>query len=212
MKILHTTLGPIMTNCYIASDDAGNAAIIDPGANPARVIQILQENNLIPQYVLLTHGHFDHIGGAKGIVEKYPDVKIVIGEKDAPMLPAAINNKNWRQFITDQDYKDLKANLTVKEGDILTVGDLSFRVMETPGHTRGGVCYICEDCIFSGDTLFRHECGRTDLDGGDYPTILNSLKRLHDLEGDYNVLPGHEELTTLAEERRPNPYMREAVK
>ena len=212
MKILHTTLGPISTNCYFASDDVGNTAIIDPGANPARVVQILQENNLTPKYVLLTHGHFDHIGGAKGVVEKFPDVKIVIGEKDAPMLPAAINNKNWRQFISEEDYRDLNANITVKDGDTLTVGALVFRVIETPGHTRGGVCYICEDFIFSGDTLFKHECGRTDLDGGDYPTILRSLKRLHDLEGDYNVLPGHEELTTLSEERRANPYMREAVK
>ncbi|MBP1577323.1 MAG: MBL fold metallo-hydrolase, partial [Oscillospiraceae bacterium] len=98
------------------------------------------------------------------------------------------------------------------EGDIVKVGSLEFKVMATPGHTRGGVCYICEDCIFSGDTLFKHECGRTDLDGGSYPEILRSLKRLHDLEGDYNVLPGHDALSTLEEERRRNPYMREAVR
>ena len=84
--------------------------------------------------------------------------------------------------------------------------------METPGHTRGGVCYICEDCIFSGDTLFRQECGRTDLEGGSYPEILRSLKRLHDLEGDYNVLPGHEGFSMLSHERKYNPYMKEAVK
>ncbi len=212
MKLLHTTLGPISTNCYFAIDPNGETAIIDPGANPARVNQIIEENNLKPKYVLLTHGHFDHIGGAKGIVKKHPDVKIVIGEKDASMLPAAIKNANWRQFIKDEDYLDLKADILAREGDEFTVGEMTFRVIETPGHTRGGVCYICEDFIFSGDTLFKHECGRTDLDGGDYPTILRSLKKLHDLPGDYNVLPGHDELTTLGEERRYNPYMREALK
>lgn len=212
MKLLHTTLGPIGTNCYFAVDDNGNTAIIDPGANSTRVNQILEENKLTPKLILLTHGHFDHIGGAKGVVKNHPEVKIVIGEKDAPMLPAAINNSNWRQFITEEDYKGLKADITVCEGDELTVGTLVFKVIETPGHTRGGVCYICEDCIFSGDTLFRHECGRTDLDGGDYPTILRSLKRLYDLKGDFNVLPGHEELTTLEEERSCNHYMKEALK
>lgn len=212
MKLFHTALGPIGTNCYFAADDDGNTAIIDPGANSARVNQILEENKLAPKLILLTHGHFDHIGGAKGVVEKHPEVKIVIGEKDAPMLPAAINNPNWQEFITADDYKGLKADMTVHEGDELTVGELIFRVLETPGHTRGGVCYICEDCIFSGDTLFRHECGRTDLDGGDYPTILRSLKRLHDLKGDFNVLPGHDEISTLEEERRINPYMKEALK
>ncbi|MFV0498201.1 MAG: MBL fold metallo-hydrolase [Candidatus Fimivivens sp.] len=212
MKLLHTTLGPIQTNCYFAIAQNGETAIIDPGAHPARVNQIIEENNLTPQYILLTHGHFDHIGAAKGIVAKHPHVKIVIGEKDAPMLPAAIENSNWRQYISDENYLDLKADILTREGDTFTVGELTFRVIETPGHTRGGVCYICEDAIFTGDTLFKHECGRTDLEGGDYQTILRSLKRLHDLPGDYNVLPGHEALSTLAEERSHNPYMREALK
>ena len=161
---------------------------------------------------MLTHGHFDHIGAVKGIKAKHPGVKVYIGEKDAKMLPEAINNRNWREFITAEDYEGLKADVLLNEGDVVKVGSLEFKVMATPGHTRGGVCYICEDCIFSGDTLFKHECGRTDLDGGSYPEILRSLKRLHDIEGDYNVLPGHDALSTLEEERRRNPYMREAVR
>lgn len=212
MKLLHMTLGPIGTNCYFAVDDENNTVIIDPGANPARVNQILEENELKLGAVLLTHGHFDHIGGVKGIIKKHPEVKVYIGEKDAPMLPEAINNRNWREFITKEDYEELKADILLKDGDIVNVGSMEFKVISTPGHTRGGVCYICEDCIFTGDTLFRHECGRTDLDGGSYLEILRSLKKLHDLDGDYNVLPGHDMISTLEEERQLNPYMREAVK
>lgn len=212
MQVYHLTLGPIGTNCYLAADENGETAIIDPAANPARINQILEENNLIPKLILLTHGHFDHIGGALGVVKKHPEVKIAIGEQDAPMLPKAIHNRNWQQFITAEDYEGLAADLLLHEGDELQVGSMAFRVMETPGHTRGGVCYLCDNLLFSGDTLFRCECGRTDLDGGDYPTILRSLKRLHDLEGEWQVLPGHEELSLLSYERLNNPYMKEALR
>lgn len=212
MKLMHITLGPIGTNCYFAIDEDNTTAIIDPGANPARVNRLIEENNLKPVAILLTHGHFDHIGAVKGLVKIYPEIKVYIGALDAPMLPAAINNRSWREFITKEDYEGLKADVLVGEGDEIKVGSLIFKVMATPGHTRGGVCYICEDCIFSGDTLFRFECGRTDLDGGDYNEMLRSLKRLHDLEGNYHVLPGHEELSTLEDERKGNHYMREALK
>lgn len=118
----------------------------------------------------------------------------------------------WAPYIDEDDYTGLSATRLVKEGDVVRAGTLEFSVLDTPGHTRGGVCYLCGDCLFSGDTLFRFECGRTDLDGGDYQTILRSLKKLHDLPGDYRVLPGHDALSTLEEERRGNPYMKEAVR
>lgn len=212
MKLLHTTLGPICTNCYFVVDDDNNTTIIDPGANPARVNQLLEENNLTPKAILLTHGHFDHTGAVMGIKKKHPQVKAYIGEKDAPMLPKTMENSNWKSHITKEDYEGLTADILVHDGDEIVVGELKFKAIETPGHTRGGMCYICEDCIFSGDTLFRHECGRCDLDGGDFSVMLHSLKRLYDLEGNYNVLPGHDELTTLDEERKNNRYMKEALK
>lgn len=211
MKLMHTTLGPIFTNCYFVVDNDKNTVIIDPGANPARVNQLLEENELVPKAILLTHGHFDHIGAVKGIKAKHPEVRVYIGEKDVPMLSSALDNRNWRMHIDPKDYEGLSADVPVHDGDEITVGGLTFKAMETPGHTLGGMCYICEDCIFSGDTLFRHECGRCDLEGGDYSEMLRSLKRLHDLKGDYNVLPGHDELTTLQEERNNNRYMKEAM-
>lgn len=211
MTIYQTQLGPIATNCYIVADEEKNAAVVDPGAEAARVKKILDDHQLRLRAVLLTHGHFDHIGGIKGLIEAFPDAEVVIGEKDAPMLakkPGAM----WTPYIDEDDYTGLSATRLVKEGDAVQVGALEFSVLDTPGHTRGGVCYLCGDCLFSGDTLFRFECGRTDLDGGDYPTILRSLKKLHDLPGDYRVLPDHDALSTLEEERRGNPYMKEAVR
>ena len=201
----------IRDSCYIVADEEKNAAVVDPGAEAARVKKILDDHQLRLRAVLLTHGHFDHIGGIKGLIEAFPDAEVVIGEKDAPMLaqkPGAM----WTPYIDEDDYTGLSATRLVKEGDAVQVGALEFSVLDTPGHTRGGVCYLCGDCLFSGDTLFRFECGRTDLDGGDYPTILRSLKKLHDLPGDYRVLPGHDALSTLEEERRGNPYMKEAVR
>lgn len=211
MTIYQTRLGPIATNCYIVADADQNTAVIDPGADAARVNQMIEEHGLTPRVILLTHGHFDHIGGVKGIVTRYPDVEVVIGEHDAPML-SIMPGRMWDPYIDKDDYTGLRADRLVREGDVVKAGSLEFSVIDTPGHTRGGVCYLCEDCLFSGDTLFRFECGRTDLDGGDYPTILKSLKKLHDLPGNYRVLPGHEELSSLEEERRGNPYMKEALR
>ncbi len=211
MTIYQTRVGPIETNCYVVADPDGNAAVIDPGAEGERVNRILDEHHFQLAAILLTHGHFDHIGGVKKLLAAHPQAEVVIGEKDAPMLgnkPGAM----WTPYIDLNDYTDLRATRLVREGDVIQVGSLSFAVLDTPGHTRGGVCYLCEDCLFSGDTLFRFECGRTDLDGGDYPTILRSLRKLHDLPGNYRVLPGHDELSSLEEERQGNPYMKEAVR
>ncbi len=211
MNIYQTQLGPIATNCYLVADAQKNTAIVDPGADGERVNQILEQHRLTPKAILLTHGHFDHIGGVKKIVSAHPDVRVIIGASDEPMLstkPGAM----WTAYIDEEDYTDLRADRLVGEGDVVEVGSLRFAVLDTPGHTRGGVCYLCEDCLFSGDTLFRFECGRTDLDGGDYPTILKSLKKLYDLPGDFRVLPGHDQISTLEEERRGNPYMKEALR
>lgn len=210
MKLFHICVGPIATNCYILADRKGDAAVVDPGDEAPKIIALLNEHGLTPRKILLTHGHFDHIGGIKRLKEQYPGLEVCIGKKDAPMLVRGIAHLRWAAYVKAEDYTDLKADVELSEGDLVTAGSMSFQVMETPGHSRGGVCYLCAPYLFSGDTLFLREAGRTDLEGGDYPALLASLRRIAALEGDYTVLPGHDDATTLEAERRYNPYMKEA--
>ena len=211
MKLFHVSVGPIGTNCYVAVDDLGRGAIIDPGAEADQLAEMIWEHNITPELILLTHGHWDHVGGVKELKKKFPEVKVVIGKKDVPILENALERSAFGGMLNKSDYEGLHADIEVSQGESVDAGDLTFHVIETPGHTPGGVCYIIGDCIFSGDTLFYHECGRCDLDGGDYPAMLRSLKRLSEIEGDYSVLPGHDITSTLDEERKNNPYIKEAL-
>ncbi len=208
MNMTHLRLGPIQTNCYIVWDDTKNAAVIDPAAKADKIDVVLKEHNLNLQCILLTHMHFDHIGGINGLRRLYPDVKVYIGTEDAPDLPTA--HESWRAYVRAylDEYTGLKADVMVEDGDVIEVGSLKFHAIATPGHTRGGRCYLCEDAIFTGDTLFKEEVGRCDLDGGDYLTILRSVKKLAALEGDYTIYPGHEAFSTLSHEREHNRYIR----
>ncbi len=210
MKLYRMVLGPIQTNCYLAADDAGNAAIIDPADQAAEIVNQLRKLSLTPKEILLTHGHPDHIGGIKGVKKEYPDVPVMIGAEDAYRL----GNEGLhyvQSYFPLEEYIGLSADRTLSDGDTVSVGELTFEVIATPGHTEGGVCYRCENYLFSGDTLFFHDIGRTDLHGGDYPTLLASLRKLAALEGDPYVLPGHGEPSSLEDERKFNYYIREAL-
>ncbi|MEG2174803.1 MAG: MBL fold metallo-hydrolase [Oscillospiraceae bacterium] len=212
MTLYKTQLGPIQTNCYVLCDDAKNAAVIDPGADGNKVHALLQKHGLTPRLILLTHGHFDHIGGIMTLKKHWADLPVVMSEHDVPLLARAARLPAVSMYADPADYEGLTADRTVHEGDVVTVGDLSFTVMDTPGHTHGGICYLCGEYMFSGDTLFCLSVGRTDLEGGDYATLMRSIKRLAALKPNYIVLPGHDQSSTLDEERRCNPYMLEAVK
>lgn len=197
MLIKTLTVGQIETNCYVVTDeDTLRCAIIDPGDESNTILNYLEENHLQARYILLTHGHFDHVLAVAAIREETGATVCMsprdVGKGDYAFLPP-------------------EGSVMVREGDRLNVGKLVFQVMETPGHTPGGVCYLCEDAIFSGDTLFAGSCGRTDLPGGDMPALLRSLKRLSELPGDYEVYPGHMGPTTLDRERRGNYYMNYAL-
>ena len=206
MKVIIAPVGTLGTNCYIVGSESGDAFVVDPGAQPEKLAGILTEQNLAPRYILLTHGHYDHIGGVKALMEKFPDVTLHIGENDQEMLEDA--SKSYANRWDDgEDHRILGAQ-TLKEGDTLEVGDLTINVLDTPGHTKGGVCYLCGDVIFSGDTLFRGDIGRCDLYGGNFDVMKQSLAKLAALEGDYPVYPGHEQSTTLDYERAYNPYLR----
>ena len=205
MKVLSAMVGPIMTNCYILCDEAANVcAVIDPGDEPKRIEAMIASCGCSPVMILLTHGHFDHCTGVAGLLEKWPDLPVYIHEADVTdgvggeLTFRRLDEKNQRYW---------------HEGDTLTVGSLTLRVMETPGHSRGSVCLLVEGqgVIFSGDTLFRGNCGRCDFPGGDYRAMLRSLARLGRLEGQYQVYPGHEAATDMEYERKYNPYMKQGM-
>lgn len=208
MKLYIKPVGVIGTNCYIAADDQGKCAVIDPGAQPEKLAAFLKEHDYVPEVILLTHGHFDHIGAVKALAAEF-SAQIVIGERDAEQLADPAKSMAGPHGLSKNDYV-MEPDKTVKEGEEITVGDMCFSVLDTPGHTRGGVTYRCEDFLFTGDTLFAGSVGRTDLYGGDYGVLMSSVRKLSELQGDFRVLPGHGPDTTLDIERRINPYMKEA--
>ena len=205
MKVLSAMVGPIMTNCYILCDEAAKVcAVIDPGDEPKRIEAMIASCGCSPVMILLTHGHFDHCTGVAGLLEKWPDLPVYIHEAD--VTDSSGGELTFRRL-------DEKNQRYWHEGDTLTVGGLTLRVMETPGHSRGSVCLLVEGqgVIFSGDTLFRGNCGRCDFPGGDYRAMLRSLARLGRLEGQYQVYPGHEEATDMDYERKANPYVKQGM-
>ena len=211
MNILVMPVGMLGTNCYVLSSKAGSCAVIDPGAQPEKIIGQIEEMKLNVRYVLLTHGHHDHIGGVKKLMEKHPDALLCIGKNDLELLGDTGKSMAFMRHDNVADYM-LQNARTLEEGAVLELDELSINVIETPGHTLGGVCYICRDALFAGDTLFYEDCGRCDLYGGSYETILKSLKKIAELDGDYVVYPGHGESTTLQHERSYNRYMIEGCK
>ena len=189
MKIDILQLGFLATNCSIVYDEAGNAAVIDPADRCDAILAHLAEKQLTCRTVLITHGHPDHTGALTALKEA-TGAEICVGAADAYRLPAA-------------------ADRLLQDGDTVQVGALEFSVIATPGHTEGGVCYLLEDVLFAGDTLFYESVGRTDFPGGDTAVLMQSLQKLKALPyEDLHVIPGHHEFTTLAHERAHNPYLR----
>ena len=207
MKMITLPLGALETNCYVVYDEASKAcALVDPGAMPQVILDTLTKNDLTLQKILLTHAHFDHILAVHDVLEA-TGAQFVCPEADTWLL----SRDNMGQFRSlARSYVQDTPDILAGEGTAVTFGGLTAVYMSTPGHTPGSSVIRIGDCLFTGDTLFRHECGRCDLEGGDFSAMLRSLKRLSDLEGDYKVLPGHEGISTLDEERAANPYMLQA--
>ena len=204
MKIYATQVGPIMTNCYLLCDEEAKVcAIIDPGDEPERLEQIVARSGCELQMILLTHGHFDHCSAVRGLLSHHPDVPVYIHRLDT-VDPGVRNDLKFPR-LDDHNQR------YYAEGDTVNVGGITLTVWATPGHSRGSVCLIGDGVIFSGDTLFRGSCGRTDFPDGSYPDILQSLGRLGRLAGNYRVLPGHEEQSELDFERRFNPYLKRGL-
>ena len=195
LKIDSMELGIYFVNCYlIREEQSKTCVVVDPGGQPNKVLKYLEDKGLTLEAILLTHGHFDHVGAVKELAET-TGCKVYLHADDLT-LP---ENYTAGPLYYTHHYD---------EGDVLELAGLTIRVLHTPGHTEGSVCLVVEDVIISGDTLFCHSCGRTDLPGGDPDAIMKSLARLKAMEGDYRVLPGHNRATTLAVEREYNPFMK----
>ncbi len=204
MQIHELVVGPLKTNCYIVTSDQNHAVIIDPGFEAEKIIAKIRELGAKPKFILLTHGHFDHIGGVNALKKTFPEMKSVIMREDEDICldPSLINKEIG--VVTQPE-------MLFADGDVVKLDDLSFKFIATPGHTKGSACIICEDKLFTGDTLFSRGYGRTDLYGGSTRDMKASLKRIGALEGDYEVYPAHGPHTNLKTERYANPYLRKAM-
>ena len=201
MLIKTLPVGMLETNCYVVTDEeTKECAIIDPGADSNTILDYIESNKLKPAAIFITHGHYDHHMALEEVIE-VTGAPVYIHESEVNR-----SGKQERHKISDNGKFSFYA-----EGDKIKVGNLEFNVIETPGHSTGSVTLICQDALFTGDTLFRGDCGRTDLEGGSDEIMNQSLKRLSELDGDYEVYPGHAESSTLSYERSFNRYMRYAT-
>ena len=195
LKVHALALGAYQTNCYIIHDEhSKTCCVIDPGYDADTILDKLDALGLTLEAILLTHGHFDHVGAVKDLAAE-TQCEVYLHPDDLSMPPMMTAGQ-------------LYYTKTYTEGTQLQLAGLDIAVLHTPGHTPGSVCLLTETTIFSGDTLFQGSCGRTDLPGGNWATITKSLKRLAALEGNFWVFSGHGPSTTLRDEKKYNPYMR----
>lgn len=199
-------VGFLPTNCYLVKEKkSGRSFAVDPGWYDPSLEDALHQMKIERlDYILLTHGHHDHILGLAQLQRQFGG-KIVMHESETPFL--ADDSLSLRHPAFGAVPRAEKADLPVKDGDTLPFAGGDILVLHTPGHTRGSVCYLLNNCLFSGDTLFSESVGRTDLPTGNTAQLLRSVRRLAALEGDFRVLPGHGPETTLSHERRQNPYL-----
>lgn len=199
-------VGALGANCYIVGcEETGEAAVLDPGGDSDKIKGVLDKKNLKLKYIIDTHGHIDHIA-ANDKLKDATGAQLLIHELDAEMLGDPMLNLSELMGFSNE-FKP--ADRTLNDGDILEVGKVKLEVMHTPGHTRGGISLATDGAVFTGDTLFNVSIGRTDFPGGNYETIINSIKtKLMPLPDETAVYPGHMGSSTIGYERKHNPFIR----
>ena len=208
MILMRLVVGPLQVNCYIVADEnTKEAIVIDPGDDAEEILNVLADKGLTARYIVNTHAHFDHTG-ANGKLKDSTGAQLLLHEADALLLRSASNQA--RMFGMDAAPSP-NADRFIKQGDVITVGSLSLKVLHPPGHSPGGISLAGDGMVFTGDTLFQGSIGRTDLPGGDLATLLASVKaNIMGLPDDTSVYPGHGPDSTVGEEKRENPFLNES--
>lgn len=203
-KIMKLVVGQLQENCFILFDENKDAFIVDPGASSEVIIEAIEKNSLNIKYILLTHGHFDHVGAVATLAKKFK-APIYLSKKDRKFLesPREVRASSFGMEIEAAD-----VDVFVKDGDEIPFSDSIIKVIETPGHTLGSVCYLLNNYLFAGDTLFNGSIGRTDFPESDHALMIESLKKLKELDDDIYVLSGHGPESQISYEKIANPYLR----
>ena len=205
MEVIEYQTGPLRVNTYLVFDETKEAFLVDPGSYLKQISNKIIEKELDLKYIVLTHGHGDHIGGIDLLKADFPDVKVVALAEEKETLNDPVKN-NSAVILGGQISMD--ADIYAHDGEILKVGNMDLKLVATPGHTPGGMSVILEDVVFCGDTLFKGSIGRSDFPGGDYLTLIDSIKtRLFALPDETKVYPGHMAKTTIGWEKKHNPFV-----
>lgn len=206
MKLSSLVLGPVQTNCYILCDEESRSAlVIDPADNATAIADVAKQNNCEITTIILTHGHFDHTGGLSGLRKMFPDAKLYSHRNSTLVLGDSNISGTYNMGYNNQTFT---TDILVDDNDIISFGDESLKVIHTPGHTSDSMCIRLGDIIFCGDTVFRLSIGRSDLPTGNMDQEISSIKeKLMCLDDDIILYPGHGQSTTIADERKHNPYL-----
>jgi len=203
--IKELVVGPLMANCFIfGCEQTKEAVVIDPGGDADRILLALSDSNLKVKYIINTHGHFDHVSGNEKM-KTATDAKILIHPLDAPMLGMLSTNAAIFGISVENSPP---CDKTIEEGETVSFGKITLDVIHTPGHTPGGISLHTDDIVFVGDTLFAGSIGRTDFPGGDFDTLIASIRnKLFKMEDDVRVFSGHGPETSIGTEKRHNPFV-----
>lgn len=197
--------GPLEVNCYVVgSENSGDAVVVDPGGHVDEILNEVEKRNLKVKWIINTHGHFDHIGGNSDLVER-TGAELMIHAADIPVLQGSKEHASVFGLTTTASPVPER---TLSDGEVLSLGDMEFRVIHTPGHSPGGICLLIEDRLIVGDTLFAGSIGRTDLPGGNHEQLISNIKdKLLVLPDTTRVYPGHGPSSTIGQEKQFNPFL-----